>query len=805
MPQPLLRLLVIAVIGFVPRDGFAEAVAPAEPPRIGAIAPMGVCRGVATEVVVSGANLGGNPRWLGSFDAEVESVAVASSDPNTWRVRIRPSVEVAVGVYLVRVQTDGGLSNPFLFAVDQIPHVGEAEDNGAFGLAQKVEAPIIIEGQASGADVDFFRFSGRRGERIVIDAQCARVGSGVDPSIRLTTLGRRSVASAEDTPGLLTDARLFAELPVDGDYVVEFSDARYQGGGPRTNYRLLIGSVPAAEVVFPLGGRKGEAVRFELGGGTLPGSAPHFADLTLTPDLADPPGHFRPRITEAILGADPTPSGGWTLRQIEGIPPLAWGDYSEYREPIDPVAHPLRASIPAVFNGRIEPLGDSDSFVVTGLTPGQKVRVSVEAVALGSELDGVLQVRGINNAVLASDDDSAIPARARPVSTVAANLKKPPILSLDPEVTVTVPTGTDEITVTLRDLGGNGGIKFPYRLTVEPTPPGFSIAVSAQDQINIPRGGTSGIGIEVERRDFNGPITLNVANLPPGVSVRPGLIPAGQTVGSLSVSASPDASFDRTILRVMGDAVGPSGPIVAEATRTTILAQQADFATKVTTAEGLVAALASPSPINLLGPSGPVEVVPGYPAPIPVKAIRSTGTEEVVLTFGALPTITNLAVAADPKLAAKALEGVITLNTNPDLTPGPLVVVFTAKGKFGDRERTLALPAVTLGVVRPATIEPTAPRLEVYAGGSSDARGKVLRRGAFHEPVTVKLDGLPAGLRANPVVVPPDATDFALKITADSKATPFEAQAKLILAFQVGKKDYPTPPTPLAVKVVPAP
>ena len=95
----------------------------------------------------------------------------------------------------------------------------------------------------------------------MVDAQCARIGSGIDPSIRLTTAGanRGYVASADDSAGLVTDARLTAVLPADGDYVVELSDSRYQGAG-RPVYRLVIGGVPAADEVFPLGGRRGETV-----------------------------------------------------------------------------------------------------------------------------------------------------------------------------------------------------------------------------------------------------------------------------------------------------------------------------------------------------------------------------------------------------------------------------------------------------------------------------------------------------------------------------------------------------------------
>ena len=112
--------------------------------------------------------------------------------------------------------------------------------------------------------------AGRKGQRIVVDAQCARIGSGIDPTIRLTTAAanRAYVASADDSPGLLTDARLTAVLPEDADYVVELSDSRYQGAG-RPVYRLVIGAVPMAEEVYPLGGRAGETVGLELRGGTL--------------------------------------------------------------------------------------------------------------------------------------------------------------------------------------------------------------------------------------------------------------------------------------------------------------------------------------------------------------------------------------------------------------------------------------------------------------------------------------------------------------------------------------------------------
>ena len=102
------------------------------------------------------------------------------------------------------------------------------------------------------------------------------------------------MASADDSPGLLTDARLVAELPEDADYVVEISDSRYQGGG-RPVYRLLIGAVPMADEIYPLGGREGETVGLELRGGTLGGTRIAAASLPRLPgtSLHPPRDHQR--------------------------------------------------------------------------------------------------------------------------------------------------------------------------------------------------------------------------------------------------------------------------------------------------------------------------------------------------------------------------------------------------------------------------------------------------------------------------------------------------------------------------------
>jgi hypothetical protein len=779
MRRPLVALTV--AVGLV-----VVAAAGAETPKVISTSPFGARRGEPLEVTILGTGLEGKPRLVAPFPAEVVGIA---QDAASWKARITPGTGAPVGVYVCRVRTDDGLSNPFLFAIGQVPQVGEKEENSTFDAAQTIPTPVVVEGQVAGNDVDFFRFSGKKNQRIVVDAQCSRIGSGVDPTLRLTTAGHGFVAAVEDTPGLLTDARLTATLPEDGDYVIELSDSRYQGA-PRAIYRLLVGSIPVADEIYPLGGRRGETVGLELRGGTLP--QPSIAAATLTPAPGDPSDQFRPRITGGLLGIP-----GLDL-EVESLLPLSVDDFPELRESTQPGAPRLKGVPPVVFNGRLGVKGEEDSFLVE-VVPGQRLRIEVEAASLGSALDGVLNVLGANGAVLATADDTAIPVQAKK----AAAKKAAAINSPDPSLNFTVPAGVTEIRLALRDLRGDGGSGYPYRITVEPIASGFHLTL-AEDQINIPLGGTAAVGVEVTREGYDGPIQLNVANPPPGVTTRPGLIGPGQAVGSFTVSASPDASFEVASLQVVGEAKGPNGPLVSTATRTLTFASQATLPTNVVVQEGLPAAVSLASPIGLDTAPGPIIVAHGTTTNIPIKATRSPGTEDAVLTFQALPMPGGLTIPAT-KLEAKATEAAASINAAVEAPLGACTIALQAKGAIAGKERLIAIPAVTIEVVRPAALELSNASVEIKAGATVELKGKVARRGAFNEPATVKIDTLPAGLKADPVTVPPGQSDFTLKILADAKAAPAQATAQATLAFQINKKDYPPTTSPLAVKVVPGP
>jgi len=753
------------------------AAALADPPRIADASPFGVKRGEKVEVTLTGTNLAGNPRLVASFPFELEPTPPERNSAGAWVFALTVPDSVALGTHPIRVQTDDGLSNAFPLVVGQLPQLAEVEDNNEFEKAQALAAlPVVVEGRVAGADVDHFRFAGKTGETILIDAQCARIGSGVDPTIKLTLAGppRRYVASAEDSPGLLTDARLVAELPEDGDYVVEIADARYAGGG-RPVYRLTIAEAPMAEEVYPLGGRAGEVVGFELRGGTL--KEPLLAAARLAPEGATA-AHW-PRFAAGAL-------------DLESARPLVVSNVPEIREPADPAAPRPKAVAPVVFNGRLDAPGEEDQFVLT-VSPGQKIKVQVEAAALGSAIDGVLRVLNPKGEQIAQADDTP---RTPPGGDPAAKYNDP-----DPSLTFDVPAEVSEVALVLRDLEKRGGIGFPYRINVAPAPPGFDLNLN-EPQASVPKGGAAVVGVSVVRNGYDGPIELSVEEPPAGLTCRPGTIPAGQTVGAFSLATAADAAFPAAPLKVVGVGQGPNGPIREAAVGWTVLAQQGVLPTNAMAEEGLAAAPAGPSIVTLDAPAEPVEAIHGQSVSIPIKVARTEGAD-AALALATLPLPAGLTAPA-ANIAEKAGDGAATVAVAPAAALGLTTIGLTAKGKFGEVERTFALPAVTLNVVRPIDFSLEQPVLEIAPGATVELKGKVVRKGEFKEPVAVRVDGLPAGLTAEPATVAPDAADFVVKVVAAADAQPAEAAANAVAAFKLGDADYPFPPAPLAVKVVAA-
>ena len=211
------------------REDFVYRIAVSEQPFITQMFPLGGRAGVETVASINGWNLPGTELPLDT----------------------RPGVN---NFRKTAYYDNKCLSNSVTYAVDTLPECNETESNNTPEEAQLIELPKIINGRiAESGDVDMFRFDGHAGDKIVAEVYGRRLNSPLDSLLRLTDSSGNVLEWNDDhvlkdsylhrdMMGLIThhaDSYMPAELPKDGTYYVQLTDAQHHGGGAY-GYRLRI-------------------------------------------------------------------------------------------------------------------------------------------------------------------------------------------------------------------------------------------------------------------------------------------------------------------------------------------------------------------------------------------------------------------------------------------------------------------------------------------------------------------------------------------------------------------------------------
>lgn len=128
------------------------------------------------------------------------------------------------------------------------PDADEAEPNDAPESAQALSLPCVVNGDLDAAGGrDLYRFSGKRGETLYVDARAQALGSALEPVVTVRDArGAVVAAGAFDTNAAPwaavcgRDPSVGVTLPEDGAYTVEVADLLGRAGGELA-YRLRIG------------------------------------------------------------------------------------------------------------------------------------------------------------------------------------------------------------------------------------------------------------------------------------------------------------------------------------------------------------------------------------------------------------------------------------------------------------------------------------------------------------------------------------------------------------------------------------
>lgn len=474
--------------------------------------PRGGQRGTEVKVVFSGSRLAGAQEIL--FHEEgIGFKDIKELDANKVEATLVIAPDCRLGEHHVRVRTVGGITYARTFWVSQFPNVDEVEPNDDFDAPQALALNSTVEGEAKPEEVDFYRVSAKKGQRISVEVEGLRINSlrntvAIDPYVAILDKDRFELAASDDSALLKQDSVVSVLAPEDGDYTIEVRDSAYQGRG---RYRVHIGTYPRPLAVFPAGGKAGSEVEFTF--------------------LGDLKGVYQQKVKLPAQATDSFEVFG----QHEGQLPPSGNKVrvSDYDNVIEAEPNNSReeatvgASLPLAFNGVLAEAGDTDYFKFSA-KKGERYRFAAYANRIGSPVDTVIYVYDSAGKSIGSSDDADGSTDSRYDFAAPAD---------------------GEYFLRVRDMLDRGGEDFVYRVEAQPFVPGITVTMPDQTrndaqywkQFDIPQGNNYAMVVNVSRQNFAGDLVFDMPNLPAGVTWEAGTIPRNISQFPILVKAAPDA------------------------------------------------------------------------------------------------------------------------------------------------------------------------------------------------------------------------------------------------------------------------
>lgn len=710
----------------------------AQIPSINATAPQAVLPGQTLAVKIRGGNLTGATQIWSSFPAEATlATDVPDNGKNaaevTFAFKLPP--EAPVGVHGLRIANPTGISNLWLVMVDDLPSLAQVKPNAAPAQAQAVTAPIGVDGNVDSLTRNYYKVTVTAGQMLSFEVVARRLGSPLDPMLRILDLQGRELAYSDDAPGLGGDSRLTHTFKDAGEYIVEVRDIRFQGGGNFT-YRLRIGDFPCVTTPYPLGIKKGGPAQLAFAGSRLDGAAPVTVNI---PNEAP--------VSWVNVGVK-LPNG---IASGFGSLSVGAGEEALEVEPNDEQAMATRVNLGASLNGRFDKPGDVDRFVFTAKA-GQRFVFSGVTRQQGSPSDLFIRVLKADGAqVVAADDTGANEG------------------SLD----FNAPADGD-YTLVVEELIKRGGPEFAYRINVEPFQAGFDLAAST-DTLNVPLQGVAKVSVTATRRGYDGPIELVLADAPANVVSTGALIGPGQATAVLTILNN-GAGPDGKIYQVKLQGKAKIGDVDYTSTATVNAAQRTAFAGSPLTPQVVSQAVAlglNPQPFFVLR-TEPPEIVFGknLTATVKIKSIRAADFPEAITLAvdppqNGLPAGITAAVKPIDK-DKNEIEIVFTANAQAPL--GNFSGVLQGTGKKGNETVVQPAPAIRLTLRAPFSLKVDIGEGKIVKGAMLKGKVTAERNPAYNGPIVLTFANLPKGVTAAAATIPEGKSEVEIVLTAAADA-----------------------------------
>lgn len=690
-------------------------------PRLQSIFPLGAKQGSSVEVEIAGGNLE-ETRKLYFSHAGITAEPLAEEKGKPTRFKVAVAASVPVGEFDVRAIGKHGISNPRTFVVSDFAEFTEKEPNNQRSDANRVALNTTINGRVSPAeDVDWFVFTAKRGQRVLLECKAWRLDSKLDGFLWLFDANGKQLAASQDEAirNEKRDPLIDFDIPADGDYFVKFTDFTYSGSGDHF-YRLAITTLPYIDFIAPLGAKPGAREPITVYGRNLPDGKPSaftvkgrpLQQLVLPAPLPDAPASGTALSFSEVVRPSASPLDGVEVRVkteagSSNAKLLLASGLKELIEvePNNGTNQAQRLTVPCAVSGRFEAIGDVDYFVLAA-KKNDKFTVRVLAERLASPADPDLEVLKPDGSLLNSSSDWN------------ENIGQLRFTSNTRDIHHTFTASADgDFYLRLEHLygQGQGGAQYFYRLEVEAEPmPDFRLVCQPPSDIRmdshvVRQGGRDRLDVLVWRLDgHNDPITVTATKLPPGVKADPIVIGPGVKWASLIVTAAPDAPIGESEIELVGTSESLGRKLVRQARGGVIVWDTVNTPAISRMTRSLVLGVREKSPFELTASPAEFTVKKGEPLKLSVTIKRDANMPNAVDLSGAgvqLPPGLEIPLT---KVAAGKTSAEITIATDK-MPAGTFTFVINGDGQVpateGDKKNIRCVyPSNSVKVtIEPAT------------------------------------------------------------------------------------------------------
>ena len=555
---------------FVPLPVLAQLPAT----RLDGVFPPGAQIGQSVDVAISGADLDDVDRLMFSHPGLSATQKMAEPGPfdngpqpveNQFVVTIKG--DVPPGQHSIRCQGKYGLSNPRTFVVDTLAETSETEPNNRTEEATEIAVPSVMNGQLNGgADLDWYRFKGTTGQRLLVDGQARRIDSRSDLVITIAAADGRILA--ENRQGHAGDPLIDLQIPSNGDYYLRVHDSQYAGGADFF-YRLVLSTRPHIDFVFPPAGLPGSNDEYTAYGRNLPGGQNSGLrldgqELQQIKVRVPIPGDIADKLTFSGR-LDPHQAGldGIEYRVNSPAGPSNPALVTVATAPVvlesadnDSPAKAQTLTLPCEVAGQFFPKRDLDWYSFEAKA-NDVFTIEVYSHRLGLPTDPGLLVQQVTK----NDAGEEQVRQLALIDDVVSNFRDKSFdhRSNDPWYRFVAPAdGIYRVMVRDSFSGVKSDPRMTYRLAIRPEQPDFRLAAAPVDlagSVLLRRGSREAIRVTAFRKDnFDGEIRVSADGLPNGVTSSEAIIGPGNDYTILVLTAADDAPAGNGSMQIGGKA-----------------------------------------------------------------------------------------------------------------------------------------------------------------------------------------------------------------------------------------------------------